>query len=354
MDLPRHCDVLVVGAGPAGSMAARTAARKGVSVLILERRLRVGRPIRCAEYVPLPVSRWVNLLDPEILVQSVRGLRTYIRGGALRETPTPGAMIRRDRLDAELARQALQAGAELQTGIQVYQKHGVEVLACRAGQWFSLRPQVIVGADGPGSQVGRWLGNAIGPFLFAVQVRLALKEPLDQARVYFDPRIPGGYGWVFPKGEQANLGVGIDPALSRNVRLILNQFQEERVAERLVRGPILGAAAGLVPVGGLKRVWEGPLVLAGDAAGTCHPISGAGVGNALTSGEMAGEAAAEAVIQGHYGPLERYQKDLVALLGPSLHRAVRRREELVSNWDCAEFEALIQKNWIAYKEYYNE
>ena len=91
------CDVLVVGAGPAGSTAARFAAGKGVSVILLERREQVGLPVRCAEYVPLPVSRYVDLNRPGILVQPVRAMQTFIPGDSVKETAVPGAMICRDR-----------------------------------------------------------------------------------------------------------------------------------------------------------------------------------------------------------------------------------------------------------------
>ncbi|MFI5305371.1 MAG: FAD-dependent oxidoreductase, partial [Nitrospiria bacterium] len=97
------CDVLVIGAGPAGSTAARFASRKGVSVILLERRERVGLPVRCAEYVPLPVSRYVDLNHIGILAQSVRAMQTFIPGESVKETAVPGAMICRDRLDQELA-----------------------------------------------------------------------------------------------------------------------------------------------------------------------------------------------------------------------------------------------------------
>ena len=110
------CDVLVIGAGPAGSTAARFAARKGVSVILLERRERVGIPVRCAEYVPLPVSRYVDLNHSGILVQTVRSMETHIPGQSVKETIVPGVMINRDRLDQELADLAVKAGALLKTG----------------------------------------------------------------------------------------------------------------------------------------------------------------------------------------------------------------------------------------------
>jgi digeranylgeranylglycerophospholipid reductase len=349
---PLICDVLVVGAGPAGSAAARAAARQGVSVLLAERRHRVGVPVRCAEFVPLPVGKYIDLSSPDVTVQPVRAMRTFLPGKAPKENLFPGAMIRRDRFDQELARQAVAAGARLKTGLQVYRKTPVGIRAWDGHREILIRSRVIVGADGPCSQVARWMGRTPGPFLVAVQVSLKLTKPLDHTRVYFHPEIPGGYGWVFPKGERANLGVGLEAGQSRNLHKTLEGFKGKRVAEGLVEaaeGPVGG---GLVPVGGLKDLWLENMILAGDAAGTCHPISGAGVGNALISGELAGGAAAAAVIRGKPGPLEEYRNELQTLLGSSLTKAAAKRKKMLEQWTSQDFEVLIRENWIAFKEYY--
>ena len=352
MNVPRTCDVLVVGAGPAGSAAARAAARQGVSVLLAERRRRVGVPVRCAEYVPLPVGKYLDLSNPAITVQPVRAMRTFLPAADPKENFFSGAMIRRDRFDQELVRQAVEAGARLVTGLQVYRRTPEGIRAWDGHGEVFIRSRVIVGADGPCSQVARWMGQPPGPFLAAAQVSLKLARPLDHTRVYFDPRIPGGYGWVFPKGDRANLGVGLEAGHSRSLTKILDGFKRERREEGLVEAAEQPAGGGLAPVGGLKDLWLENMILAGDAAGTCHPISGAGVGNALISGEMAGAAAAEAAIRGKSGPLKQYRDELQALLGPSLSRAAAKRQTMIRNWNRPDFGELIRRNWIAFREYY--
>jgi digeranylgeranylglycerophospholipid reductase len=348
----RSCDVLVVGAGPAGSTAARAAARQGVSVLLVERRRQVGVPVRCAEYVPLPVGTYCDLSSPAVTVQPVTAMRTFLPGAEPMENRFPGAMIRRDRFDQELARQAVEAGARLVTGIQVYRRTPEGISAWDGHREVFIRLRVIVGADGPCSLVARWMGQPFGPFLAAAQVSLKLAGPLDHTRVYFDPRIKGGYGWVFPKGDRANLGVGIEAGQPGSLPNILAEFKQERIEEGLVEAEEKPAGGGLVPVGGLRDLWLGNMILAGDAAGTCHPLSGAGVGNALISGELAGKAAAAAVIRGVSAPLGTYRDDLQSLLGPSLSRAAAKRRELVRDWNRKDFVSLIRANWIAFKEYY--
>ena len=258
---PWVCDVLVVGAGPAGSAAARAAAVRGVSVLIVERRRRVGVPVRCAEYVPLPVGRFLDLSGPAITVQAVTVLRTYLPGGDPVENRFPGAMIRRDRFDQELARQAEEAGARLVTGLQVYRNTREGITAGTGAEAVCIRTRVIVGADGPGSQVARWMGQKPGPFLRAAQVDLKLPISMDYTRVYFRPEIRGGYGWVFPKGDRANVGVGLEAEQPGELKKVLGRFIQERLAEGLVELSPEPAGGGLVPVGGLKDLWRENMIL---------------------------------------------------------------------------------------------
>lgn len=346
------CDVLVIGAGPAGSGAARFAALKGVSVILLERRESIGLPVRCAEYVPLPVNRYLELNRPGLLVQAVRGMQTFIPGESVKETALPGVMINRDRLDQKLADLAVEAGARLQTGFQAWTRQGDQVVARGKEGLVEISSRVIIGADGPCSQVSRWMGSGHQDYLIAAQYRVSLKRPLNHTRVYFRPYIRGGYGWLFPKGKEANLGIGIDPSLNKVLKPLLNRFRMELFQEGLIKDGITGQRGGLLPVGGLTQVVKENMILAGDAAGTCHPITGAGVGNALISGEMAGEAAAEAVRRGDLRPLKHYEQELTGLLGHSLEHGVRKRKAMMAQWNRPDFSDTIRQNWIAFREYY--
>ncbi|MCP4666108.1 MAG: NAD(P)-binding protein, partial [Deltaproteobacteria bacterium] len=112
------CHILVVGAGPAGASAAARAARKGLKVLVLERRAVVGVPVRCAEFIPAPLMGELNM-GRGFIVQSVRGMRTLLPNGEVRETRAPGFMIRRDLFDQALAQEAERGGAEILVSTRV-------------------------------------------------------------------------------------------------------------------------------------------------------------------------------------------------------------------------------------------
>jgi geranylgeranyl reductase family protein len=348
------CDVLVIGAGPAGSMAARCAARKGVSVILLERRDKVGLPVRCAEFVPLPVSRVIDFSSPALLAQPIRSMKTFIPGEAVQVSRLPGAMIRRDRLDQELALLAVRAGVRLETGFQALTHENGRVTARGERGPVSIAARIVIGADGPSSRVAGWLGIPRGETLAAAQVRVPLKIPMDHTRIYFRPQFIGGYGWLFPKGREANVGVGLAHSCKGGLMSALRDLQQELKTEKIIGEPVLGQMGGLVPVGGLTRVWKGKMILAGDAAGTCHPISGAGIANALLSGEMAGEAAAGAVQGNREAPLRNYEKELTGLLGRSLGQAARKRKALMAGWHNGNFAEHIRQNWIAFKAYYHQ
>ena len=172
----------------------------------------IGLPVRCAEYVPLPVSRYLDLKASGILAQPVRSMQTYVEEKLIDEMTAPGLMIHRHRLDQHLTELAVEAGAGLKTGFQAYTVNDGQVMVRGDKGRVKISCQIIIGADGPSSQVSRWMINPAQDYLIAAQFRVPLTHSLDQTRVYFRPYLFGGYGWLFPKGEMANLGVGIDPS----------------------------------------------------------------------------------------------------------------------------------------------
>ena len=331
-------DVLVLGLGPAGASAAAEAARRGCKVLALDRRRVPGVPVQCAEFVPALLA-----VDGALVRQRIGAMATYVEDDAAHVQPDfPGQMLDRAAFDAALVARAIAAGADCRFGAKVLRvaRDGTVTLAGGA----QLRARVLVGADGPRSRAGAAIGSVNAELVETRQLTVPLKAPHAATDIFLSAQIPGGYGWLFPKGAVANLGAGVGPAHRSRLKSIVAKLHadlRDRVGEE-----ILARTGGAIPVGGMLRPWgrlgETLVLLAGDAAGLANPVTGAGIAAAVQSGRLAGEAAAS-------GLAERYQEELEDLFGASLDRALGRRRELM---DKAPTEAMLRRGWIAYPEYW--
>jgi geranylgeranyl reductase family protein len=346
-------DAVVIGAGPAGCSAARCIARSGFRVLILERRREVGLPVHCAEYIPLAAEARPG---PQSIAQRVEGMRTFIEGRMAAESRWPGMLLNRALFEQELARGAVGDGAVLLTRSRVESVAGETVAFGHVGGLIRLRGRIVIGADGPRSITGRALGLANRRFVHGLQRDVALAAPMDHVEVHFRPEYVGGYGWVFPKGGRANVGLGVVRSAARDLPRLLEAFLGELQGRGVVgengRGAMTG---GLIPAGGPPRqTVAGSVVLVGDAAGQTDPITGGGIPAALACGKAAGEAAARALEADAPHWVSRYEEQWRDAIGFSLERALGRRRTMEAEWNRVSFERLIRRTWIAFPEYYRE
>ncbi len=328
-----RCDVLVVGAGPAGSTAARFAALEGAQVVVVEKRPVVGIPVQCAEHVPLPTLDYLPR-PAEVVVQRIGAMRTHL-DGQVHRLAAPGAIVRRDAFDQQLAESARAAGAHFRLGTAaVAIEDGVVTVEGPSGR-SSLRPRVIVGADGPHSRVRRWLGLGAQPTVHAVQWRLPLLRPLATTECHLRRDLPGGY------------------ALAPRPLPALRRFVAELVAAGWVGAHIEARTAGPIPVGGMGPLRVGKTLLVGDAAGQCHPITGSGIPNAVVCGELAGRAAGAAVVADDPDLLDAYVEEATDLVGPSLAAGVARRRLQVPTWASPErWRQHAARCWPAFPAYH--
>ncbi len=190
----RRYDVVIVGAGPAGSSAALAAAQAGARVLVVERRREIGLPVQCAEYVPRQL-RWHVPWSSDWVAQEIAVMRTHLPDGEVVETPAAGYVIHRALFDQGLAAAARQAGAEVMLEAQALEPTAEGLVIRQGRKTFESWATVIVGADGPQSTVAGWVGQGKQKMLVAAQCRVHLEKPVEATQVYFDPFYVGGYGW---------------------------------------------------------------------------------------------------------------------------------------------------------------
>ncbi len=348
--MDERVDVLIVGAGPAGSSVARVAAEGGLRVLLVEQRTTIGLPVQCAEYVPAQIVDHVALPE-SCIAQRIRTLQTWMPDGEIVERPAPGYVLHRALFDQSLAVAARRAGAEVWSGTRAVERTADGALLRRGGQTTAVSCRVLVGADGPHSTVGRWLGQVNRVLLDGLQVEAVLPEPLPCTQVYFDPLYRGGYGWLFPKGETANVGVGVSRVLGSDPRQTL-----EHLLDRLQigRGAIVGRTAGAIPAGGVvERLRVDGALLVGDAAGQTHPVTGAGIFPALVAGTLAGQAVVRALHANDLRLLDDYTTEWQSFMAGPLRHALSKRRALDQHWsdDPVALSAAVRRTWIAFKEY---
>jgi geranylgeranyl reductase family protein len=332
-------DVIVLGLGPAGASAAAEAARRGCRVIALDRKDQPGRPVQCAELVPA-------LIDADlsgVVRQRIDAMATFVEDDAPDLKPDfPGRMLDRAAFDASLVETARRAGADVRFSCfirKVTPEGQVEL-----GDGSVLRSKVVIGADGPRSRAGKAIGSINTELVETRQITVGLLRPHGATDIFLSAEIPGGYGWLFPKGEVANLGAGVSPPFKSRLKAIvarLHASQRERLSFE-----ILGLTGGAIPVGGMRKpsgyLGKTLVLLAGDAAGLANPVTGAGIAAAVHSGRLAGAAAAARAP-------EEYEEELQDLYGAALERALRRRNELLA---AKPEKAALRRGWIAYPEYW--
>ncbi len=351
----RTPDILVLGLGPAGACAAKAAAQAGCNVMALERKKQPGAPVQCAEFVPALIGAQVEGLKANT-VQDITSMITQVEG----EAPDlmadfPGRMIDRARFDAALAQAAQKAGASCLFGhnIRAVEPGGAVILA--SGE--TITPKVIIGADGPHSLAGRAIGAINKEILETRQICVPLRKPFESTDIFLKADIRGGYGWLFPKGDVANLGVGVMAADKGALKPVLETLHAALIKDGRIGKDVIGHTGGAIPAGGMVMphgmLGATLVLLAGDAAGLTNPVTGAGINAAVMSGHLAGEAAAD-WLDGDADAPENYHQDLKDLFGASLARALKRRREILHSYDNENTPtpAQLRAGWIAYSDYW--
>lgn len=355
MSAPADIDVLVVGLGPAGAEAARAAAEQGARVLAIERNATPGAPVQCAEFVPMMIG--MELRDfGDSPVQGIGAMHSFLPGGAVETTGDfRGRMVDRARFDRYLIAQAQAAGAECRFATPLHSLAADGTAGLADGS--RLRARVVIGADGPRSRVGAAIGAVNADLVETRQITVPLNAPHAATDIFLHPDIVGGYAWLFPKGDVANLGLGVAAGEKARLKPLLDALHAQLVAEGRLGTRVLRHTGGAIPVGGIAgptgQRGETPVLLAGDAAGLVNPVTGAGIPAAVMSGRMAGLAAA-ALARGDPSARDTYAEDIEDTFGASLAHALARRRTLLATYRNGNRPGTddLRRAWIAFPQYW--
>ncbi|HKI78215.1 MAG TPA: NAD(P)/FAD-dependent oxidoreductase [Ignavibacteriaceae bacterium] len=354
--MKKKYDVIVVGAGPAGSMAARFAAENNVSVLMLEKDREVGSPVRCAEAINLktvgdfikPDDKWIAAKITKFAFVAPDGEEVVVEFNSVE-----GYVLERKIFDYELAKQASNAGAEVITRAYVngliFEKNKVcGVKVEYRGKQLEIRAKVVIAADGTESRVGRWAGLKthidFRDMESCFQVT-ASNVKVDPNTLYFylgSNFAPGGYFWVFPKGNDlANIGLGIN-GLEGKKRSALS-YLNENMQKFFPNASILTQVAGGVPCAiTLSNISGDGILLTGDAARQVNPLSGGGIASGMIGGSIAGRIAAESIKKCNPEHLYSYDKEWHKARGQK-HEIFERLKEGLYSIDDEGFNKMVKK-----------
>jgi digeranylgeranylglycerophospholipid reductase len=354
--LTESYDIVVIGAGPAGSSAAQAAAQRGARVLLIDRRQRIGIPVQCAEVVPQWIFRY-DSFSSTCIIQRVETMVTHLPDGTSYEMKSPGYMLDRSLFDKELAASAILSGAKISIETRALGLSSEGLVVERGSKKEVIQSKVFIGADGASSSVARIVGQPPLKTIAALQYEVVLSGPRNHTDVYFYKDYEGGYAWFFPKGRTANAGVGVVTSKASQLSNLLGKFLDSLMESKTLQEiQVVSKTGGFIPCEPRQKIVLGNILLIGDAAGHAHPINGAGIFNAVMAGEIAGRIAAEAVERDDLRYLGNYETEWQEAFGKSLSYGALKREFLEKNWNKPEvdFQDLIRKTWIGFKEYYED
>jgi len=306
-------DVLVVGAGPAGSMTAKTVAELGLDVIFIEEHETPGTPVFCGEGLSINGIKNAGL-EPvaPYVCQQITTARVVAPNGKtvdLHATDWTGYTLDRSEFDKALAENAVKAGAKLMTKVSATGviKEGEQIVGVKAikdGKEIEFRAKVVIGADGHWSIIRRSAGlaNYFDDWVTCAQYKLSGLDLGDSSINEFwmgTKYAPGGYAWVFPKSKTvANVGIGVRDRHTKPAVEYLKDFVAND--PRFRNAKIEMTNGGICPVSGtLDRIVMDGLILTGDSAGQLIPMTGAGIHCSIQSGKMAGRTAVAAIKEGN-------------------------------------------------------
>lgn len=285
-------DVIVVGAGPGGSSSALFLARKGLDVLIIEKK-RLPRYKVCAGGTSRYTFELLDVSPSYFDAFSIERLRVCLRD-RIREYNIPSETIftlHRDLFDYKLTQLACKCGAKLAEGeevIGVEEENDSIIVETNLGHKFKSR--YLIGADGIGSKIARFIGSRFNYRLpLAIQKDIPYKNP-EPVISLFMGLVPMGYGWIFPKNNILSVGLGAYAFSPRKMPEVLSELLKDFDHRNV---PIL--AHPIAFYRGKRKLAKDRIILVGDSARITDPFSGEGIRSAIKSAKIAEETISECI-----------------------------------------------------------
>jgi geranylgeranyl reductase family protein len=360
-----HCDVAIVGAGPAGATAARFLAKSGLKVILVEKD-EIPKEKPCGGMLtPRVFERFEYLRSEmkELAVSSSYGVCVYppsLTTKVQYVATKPQMMVLRKKFDHVLVRMAMDSGAMLVNNRVKGLVIKPDVVRMLLDENTIIESSVVVGADGVNSIIAR--ETDLLPILNSEKVALALVSELeigesaveeffgDQKTIHLFLGFNNlfGYAWVFPKMRHVNIGLGGLLSRTRDIKGSFMTFVRVLRKNGLIpkRLQIERFSAALIPIGGpIERTYRDRVVLCGDAAGFVNPLTGEGVYYAMTSGEKASKVIIEAIGSGKLSgqKLSEYQTAWMEDFGKGLKMGASFQQRLFGATRILEFGVKLAK-----------
>ena len=352
--MKNNYDVLIIGGGPAGALAARTAAEKGLSACLVEKRPAIGAPVRCAEGIGKeglsefvePDPRWISADMSGAVIVAPDGFEMSLESSMAGSKV--GYILDRKVFDRALVWQAAEAGADILVKTRAAAPimsdgriKGAQLESC--GNVTKVNADVVIAADGVESKFGKWCGIdttvPVREIMSSVQYVMTDIDINPSATIFYlgNEVAPEGYLWVFPKGKRAaNVGIGISGKKSgkgHRAKDYLDRFVKQKFPHGKTIECIVGGVSVCRPLD--CTVADG-LMLIGDAARVVDPLTGGGIYNAMYTGRLAANVAADCIAKGDVSKkaLMVYDKEWRASkMGKGIERNYLIKEYLIKQSD---------------------
>jgi digeranylgeranylglycerophospholipid reductase len=344
-------EILVVGAGPAGSGAALAAAEGGAKTLLIERKKEIGTPVQCGEVVGESLIKQLKLKVPPQAVASVQDHTRFLLDRRVmvvsREPYWRSVTLERKIFDKLLAARAAEAGASVQADtrlVSIEMKDGNVAKAelMHQGEPVTVKPKVVIAADGVHSTMAKLMGESLYPdttMARGIEYEMVAKKRLPTGmHIFLEPEVGLGYGWIIPKGpRRANVGLGII-GLEEKRRSTIQEWvlNNPVVSEYFNTDKVLEVKSGDAPLPGfLGGPRRGNVLFAGDAAGQTLAFVGEGILPSYACGQGAGAVAASAVRQKKLSKLNCYDRAVSDLMGEELEKGAALKDAILGIWSDA-------------------